>query len=301
MPTPAQAAQQDAHGYFEEAASADVVNARMGPDVPPRLREVMGAVVRHLHAAIKEVEPTHEEWLAAIGFLTETGQMCSDWRQEYILLSDVLGVSMLVDAINHRRPSAATPNTILGPFYIPGAPRYAPGENICRDGKGQPMVVLGRVTNLDGEPVAGATLEVWQTNDDGFYDVQQKGIQPEHNLRGVFTSDAHGNYWFKSVKPRHYPIPDDGPVGKLLGKLGRHPNRAAHLHFIVSAPGYAPVITHIFTPDCPYLAQDTVFGVKRELVAEFVQVDDAAQAQALGTTAPFWRVDWNFTLAPQQS
>ena len=301
MHTPPPPGQQDAPGYFDEASSAEVVNARMGADVSPRLRQVMSALVRHLHAAVKEVEPTHEEWLAAIKFLTETGQMCSDWRQEYILLSDVLGVSMLVDAINHRRPSAATPNTILGPFYVADAPHYPLGADICQDGKGQPMVVLGRVTGLDGEPVAGATLEVWQTNDDGFYDVQQKGIQPEHNLRGVFTSDADGSYWFKSVKPRHYPIPDDGPVGKLLASLGRHPNRAAHLHFIVTAPGYAPVITHIFTPDCPYLSQDTVFGVKRELVADFVQVDDAAQATQWGTSAPFWRVDWNFTLAPQQS
>ena len=301
MHTPPPPGQQDAPGYFDEARSAEVVNARMGADVSPRLRQVMSALVRHLHAAVKEVEPTHEEWLAAIKFLSETGQMCSDWRQEYILLSDVLGVSMLVDAINHRRPSAATPNTILGPFYVADAPHYPLGADICLDGKGQPMVVQGRVTGLDGEPVAGATLEVWQTNDDGFYDVQQQGIQPEHNLRGVFTSDADGSYWFKSVKPRHYPIPDDGPVGKLLASLGRHPNRAAHLHFIVTAPGYAPVITHIFTPDCPYLSQDTVFGVKRELVAEFVQVDDAAQAAQLGTTAPFWRVDWNFTLAPQQT
>lgn len=289
----------DALHYFDEASSAEVVNARMGANADPRLRQIMGALVRHLHAAVKEVEPTHEEWLAAIRFLTETGQICSDWRQEFILLSDILGVSMLVDAINHRRPSAATPNTILGPFYVANAPHYPLGADICRDGKGQPMVVLGRVAGIDGTAIAGATLEVWQTNDDGFYDVQQQGIQPENNLRGVFTSDQDGRYWFKSVKPRHYPIPDDGPVGKLLASLGRHPNRAAHLHFIVSAPGYAPVITHIFTPDCPYLAQDTVFGVKRELVADFVHVDDAAQALELGTSAPFWRVDWNFTLAPQ--
>lgn len=285
--------------YFDEASSAEVVNSRMGPDVNPRMRQVMAALVRHLHAAVKEVEPSHEEWLAAIQFLTETGQMCSDWRQEYILLSDILGVSMLVDAINHRRPSAATPNTILGPFHVPGAPAYPLGTNICLDGKGEPMIVAGRVRGIDGEPVAGARLEVWQTNDDGFYDVQQKGIQPEHNLRGVFTADAQGTYWFQSVKPRHYPIPDDGPVGKLLGRLGRHPNRAAHLHFIVTAPGYVPVITHIFTPDCQYLAEDTVFGVKRELVAEFVHIDDAAKARELGTSAPYWQVDWDFTLAPQ--
>jgi catechol 1,2-dioxygenase len=285
--------------YFEEASSAEVVNSRMAPDVAPRTRQIMEALVRHLHAAVKEIEPTHEEWLAAIGFLTETGQICSDWRQEYILLSDILGVSMLVDAINHRRPSAATPNTILGPFYVTGAPEYPAGANICLDGKGEPMIVAGAVRGIDGEPVAGARLEVWQTNDDGFYDVQQQGIQPENNLRGVFTTDAQGRYRLQSVKPRHYPIPDDGPVGKLLRRLGRHPNRAAHLHFIVTAPGYVPVITHIFTPDCQYLAEDTVFGVKRELVANFVRVDDAARARDLGTTAPYWQVDWDFTLAPQ--
>lgn len=284
---------------FDEANSADVVNARMDPGASPRLRQVMGALVRHLHAAVKEVEPTHEEWLAAIRFLTETGQICNDWRQEYILLSDILGVSMLVDAINHRRPSGATPNTILGPFYVANAPHYPNGADICRDHKGQPMVVAGQVRGVDGQPLAGATLEVWQTNDDGFYDVQQPGIQPEHNLRGVFTAGDDGKYWFKSVKPRHYPIPDDGPVGKLLKNMGRHPNRAAHLHFIVSAPGCTPVITHIFTPDCPYLAEDTVFGVKRALIADFIREDDAALAAQLGTTAPFWRVNWDFTLTPQ--
>ncbi|MES2262831.1 MAG: intradiol ring-cleavage dioxygenase [Pseudomonadota bacterium] len=299
MHTQQSAPHPDPLAYFDEANSAQVVNSRMGPHVDARMRQVMGALVRHLHAAVKEVEPSHEEWLAAIKFLTETGQMCSDWRQEYILLSDVLGVSMLVDAINHRRPSAATPNTILGPFYVADAPHYDCGANICLDGKGEPMIVAGRVRGTDGRPLAGARLEVWQTNDDGYYDVQQKGTQPEHNLRGIFTADDEGRYWFQSVKPRHYPIPDDGPVGKLLGALGRHPNRAAHLHFIVSAPDHAPVITHIFTPDCQYLAEDTVFGVKRELVAEFVRVDDADLARELGTTAPFWQVDWDFTLAPQ--
>jgi catechol 1,2-dioxygenase len=283
--------------YFLEESSAEVVNSRMGDAVSPRLREVMSVLVRHLHAAVKEIEPTHEEWLTAIRFLTETGQMCSDWRQEYILLSDVLGVSMLVDAINHRRPSAATPNTILGPFYVENAPHYENGANICLDGKGEPMVISGIVTDVHGKPIPGATLDVWQTNNDGFYDVQQKGIQPDYNLRGVFSAGADGGYWFKSVKPRHYPIPDDGPVGKLLGQLGRHPNRAAHLHFIVSAPGYEPVITHIFTPDCPYLREDTVFGVKQELVADFDSINDAARAGELGTTAPFWNVQWNFVLA----
>jgi len=288
------------HPYFEEESSADVVNARMGPAIDPRFREVMTVVVKHLHAAVKEIEPTHEEWLAAIKFLTDTGHMCTDWRQEFILLSDVLGVSMLVDAINNRRPSGATPNTILGPFYVSGAPRYDNGANICLDGKGEPMLVRGTVVDTEGRPVAGAQIEVWQTNDDGFYDVQQRNIQPDWNLRGVFHSTAEGSYWFRSVKPRHYPIPADGPVGKMLGHLGRHPNRAAHMHFIVTAPGYEPVITHIFTPDCPYLPEDAVFGVKQDLIADFRRVNDSRQAAEAGLAAPYWSVEWDFTMAPRR-
>ncbi len=283
--------------YFEEEGSEDVVNARMGPEVTPRLRAVMTAVVKHLHAAVKEIEPTHDEWMAAIRFLTDTGHMCTDWRQEFILLSDTLGVSMLVDAINHRRPNGATENTILGPFYVPDAPRYPHGANICLDGKGEPSIVGGRVVDTDGHPVAGATIDVWQTNEDGFYDVQQKGVQPDFNLRGVFTSDDDGRYWFRSVKPRHYPIPDDGPVGKMLGALGRHPNRAAHIHFIVTAPGFDPVITHIFTPDCQYLSEDAVFGVKESLIGDFRKVEDPGAIAESGFDEPFWRVDWTFTLA----
>ncbi|MBM3092435.1 6-chlorohydroxyquinol-1,2-dioxygenase [Ensifer sp. T173] len=286
--------------YFTEEASAEVVNARMGQEADPRLREVMGTIVKHLHAAVKEIEPTHEEWLTAIKFLTAVGQMCTDWRQEYILLSDVLGVSMLVDSINHRRPSGATENTILGPFYVPEAPRYDHGTNICLDGKGEPLVVTGRVLDTDGKPIAGALVDVWQTNDDGFYDVQQKGVQPDWNLRGVFTTNEAGEYWYRSSKPRFYPIPDDGPVGKLLGALGRHPNRAAHIHFIVSAEGYDPVITHIFSPDCEYLDQDAVFGVKDSLIAKFERVTDADRAQALEFDEPFWSVNWEFVLASKK-
>ena len=274
--------------YFEEATSVEVVNARMGPNVSPRFREIMGAVVKHLHAAVKEVESTHEEWLAAIHFLTGTGHMCTDWRQEFILLSDTLGVSMLVDSINHRRPNGATENTILGPFYIPDAPRYEHGANICLDGKGEPLMVSGRVLDIAGNPIAGATIDVWQTNEDGFYDVQQKGVQPDFNLRGVFVSGPDGSYSFRSAKPRYYPIPDDGPVGKMLAALDRHPNRAAHIHFIVTAPGYDPVITHIFAPDCEYLSEDAVFGVKETLIGDFKQVDDAGRAAAHGLANPFW-------------
>lgn len=285
-------------GLFEEERSADIVNARISDQANPRLREVMAVLTRHLHAAIKEIEPSHDEWLRAIEFLTRTGQMCTDWRQEYILLSDVLGATMLVDAINHRRPKGATQNTILGPFYVADAPRYENGANICLDGKGEPTLVSGRVLDTQGNPIAGATLDIWQTNDDGFYDVQQKGVQPDYNLRGLFTSDADGFYAFRTVKPRHYPIPADGPVGQLLGELGRHPHRAAHLHFIVTAPGFDQVITHIFTPDCPYLHEDTVFGVKKELIAEFTRQTDQATARRYDLQVPFLAVNWDFVLSP---
>lgn len=281
---------------FDEAYSAEIVNARIGSGVDPRTRRIAETVVKHLHAAVKELEPTHEEWLAAIRFLTDTGRMCTDWRQEFILLSDVLGVSMLVDAINHRRPGAATENTILGPFFVDGVPFSPSGANICLDGKGEPLVVQAVVADIDGNPVEGAVVDVWQTNDDGFYDVQQKGLQPDGNLRGKFRSDAQGRFWFRTVKPRDYPIPDDGPVGKLLAKLGRHPNRAAHIHFIVQAPGYETVITHVFAPDCPYLAEDAVFGVKESLVGRFDKVEDPARAASFGLSDAFWLTAPRFVL-----
>ena len=275
--------------YFEEDTSADVVLARMGEATDARLAEVMTSAIKHLHAFVKEVRPSHEEWLTAIKFLTETGHMCSDWRQEYILLSDTLGVTMLVDAINHSHGDGATENTILGPFYVENPPHRDNGANICLDGKGEPLTVRGRVLDKNGQPIAGATVDAWQTNDDGFYDVQQKGVQPDMNLRGIFTTDAEGRYTFKSVKPRYYPIPFDGPVGQLLGAMQRGPNRAAHIHFIVKAAGYETVITHVFPPDCPYLEIDAVFGVKETLIGDFRQTGS--------DLAPSWELDWDFILA----
>lgn len=286
--------------YFEEEGSAEVVIARMASETEPRLRAVMSAVIRHLHAAVKEIRPTHEEWLRAIQFLTATGQMCTDWRQEFILLSDTLGVSMLVDAINNDHGSEATENTILGPFYVDNPPRRENGFNICLDGKGQPLVVRGRVLDTDGDPIPRATVDVWMTNEDGFYDVQQKGVQPDMNLRGVFTADEKGEYWFRSAKPRYYPIPGDGPVGAMLAAMGRGVNRAAHIHFIVKAPGYQTAITHVFPPDCPYLEMDAVFGVKESLVGDFRAINDPIEAETLGFKAPFWSLNWNFVLAPEK-
>lgn len=284
-------------GYFTEANSAAVVIARNGFAKDKRLRDVMDATIRHLHALIKEVELTKQEWMFAIDFLTRAGHITTDWRQEWILLSDVLGVSMLVDAIDNRKPAGVTESTVLGPFHVAHAPKYANGANICLDGKGTPLLVSGRVLDTDGQPIAGATLDVWQANNEGFYDVQQQGIQPSMNLRGMFTAEEDGRYWFRSVEPRFYPIPDDGPVGQLLGALGRHPNRPAHIHFVVSAAGFETVTTHIFKPDCPYLHSDPVFGVKHSLIADFRMLDDGERARELGFENPFLAVEWDFVLA----
>lgn len=298
---PAQKRSWTKYPYFEEENSAEVVIARMGEDTDPRLREVMTSAIKHLHEFVKEVRPTHEEWLEAIKFLTATGHMCNDWRQEFILLSDTIGVTMLVDAINHSHGDLATENTILGPFYVENPPHRKNGDTICLDGKGEPLFIKGRVLDTRGNPIAGATVDAWQTNDEGFYDVQQKDIQPDMNLRGIFTTDEDGNYSFKSVKPRFYPIPDDGPVGQLLRKMGRGPNRAAHIHFIVKAEGFETVITHVFPPDCPYLEMDAVFGVKESLVGDFVEVQDPHKAAELGFEAPYWSLDWDFVLAPEKT
>lgn len=260
--------------YFTENGSVAAVNGRMGAATDARLSHVMERLVTHLHAFIKDVELTQAEWAAAIDFLTRTGQICDGNRQEYILLSDVLGVSMLVDAINNRRPSGATENTVLGPFHVDGVPEYPMGANITQAGGKESCLFEGLVTDLDGTPIEGVRIDVWSDNEDGFYDVQQPGLQPQHNNRGVFVTKADGRYWFRGIKPVSYPIPDDGPVGQLLGRLGRHPFRPAHMHFIVSRDGYDTIVTHTFVDGDEYLKSDAVFGVKQSLIARFDPVSD---------------------------
>ncbi|MGO4114147.1 intradiol ring-cleavage dioxygenase [Rhizobium ruizarguesonis] len=284
-------------GYFTEENSVEVVTSRNAQARDERLKRVMEVVTRKLHEAVKELEPTQDEWMEAIFFLTRTGQTCNEWRQEFILLSDVLGVSMLVDAINNRKPSGASESTVLGPFHVADAPELPMGANICLDQKGEDMVIGGRILDTDGRPISNAVIDVWQANDEGFYDVQQKGIQPDFNLRGVFRTGADGRYWFRAVKPKYYPIPDDGPVGKLLGALGRHPYRPAHLHYIIKADGFEALTTHIFDPDDPYIHSDAVFGVKESLLAKFQPVEDPVRASELEFADKFWQVEHDFVLA----
>jgi hydroxyquinol 1,2-dioxygenase len=280
---------------FSEERSAEVVAASFGDAPDPRLRRVLESVVRHLHAFVKDVELTEAEWAAAIAFLTATGQKCDAVRQEFVLLSDVLGVSMLVETINHRA-GGATESTVLGPFHMVESPPRDLGDSISLDGKGEPCLVTGRVTGPDAEPLGGASVDVWQASEDGFYDVQQPGIQPDSNLRGLFTAAADGTFWFRTVVPRYYPIPDDGPVGTLLRATGRHPYRPAHIHFIVAADGYQPVTTHLFVADTPYLDSDAVFGVKDSLVRDFPIVDDPERAAELGLPNPFRTVHFDVVL-----
>jgi hydroxyquinol 1,2-dioxygenase len=273
---------------FTEAGSVAAVVSRTRPGADARLRKVMAALVSHLHAFAKDVELSQEEWRLAVQFLTATGQICSDERQEFILLSDILGFSMLVDAISHRHPAGATESTVMGPFHVTNAPERQMGDNICLDGKGESCMFEGRVLDLDGAPIEGARIDVWSDNAEGFYDVQQPDIQPKWNNRGIFTTGADGYYSFHGIKPVSYPIPDDGPVGKLLGLLGRHPFRPAHMHFYLSAPGHEDLITHTFVSDDKYLASDTVFGVKKSLIAPFEPVSD-------GETV--WRSPFDFVLS----
>ncbi|MER7925523.1 intradiol ring-cleavage dioxygenase [Streptomyces sp. NPDC096057] len=262
----------------------------------PRLKELLTGLVRHLHAFARETRLTQAEWERAIGFLTETGQTCTDTRQEFILLSDVLGLSMLVETINGDHAAGSTESTVLGPFHMTESPVRQLGANIDLVGGGEPCVVSGRIVSDDGTPLPGALLDVWQADGNGFYDVQQPDVQPPGNGRGLFTADAEGRFRFRTCVPSPYPIPTDGPVGELLRATARHPYRPAHIHFIASAEGHTPVTTHIFVAGSDYLDSDAVFAVKQSLVEDFTPTDDPSLAREFGIENPFRHARFDLVL-----
>jgi hydroxyquinol 1,2-dioxygenase len=262
----------------------------------PRLRELLTGLIQHLHAFARETRLTQAEWERAIGFLTETGKMCTDTRQEFILLSDVLGLSMLVETINGDRAAGSTESTVLGPFHMTESPVRELGANIDLLGGGEPCVVSGRIVSGVGTPLPGALLDVWQADGNGFYDVQQPDVQPPGNGRGLFTTDAEGRFWFRTCVPSPYPIPTDGPVGELLKATGRHPYRPAHIHFIASADGHTPVTTHIFVAGSDYLDSDAVFAVKQSLVEDFTLTDDPSLAREFDIDNPFRHAQFDLVL-----
>lgn len=266
----------------------------------PRLREISEALVRHAHAFCTEVRPTPAEWRAGVDFLTRVGAMCSDTRQEFVLLSDTLGISMLVDAINYGTGAGTTETTVLGPFYVENAPGEPLGANIAKGMDGHPMIVEGSVADHTGRPLSEAIVDVWHSDNEGFYDVQTETGLSQLTGRARLRTDAEGRFWFRSVVPRYYPIPYDGPVGDMLQVQNRHPNRPAHVHFMIAAPGCETLVTHLFIKGSPYLDSDVVFGVKDELIV-------ALEDQPAGTTARGNRIDtdmkalrYDFVLAPEK-
>jgi hydroxyquinol 1,2-dioxygenase len=284
----------------EVTSPADLLNdvvERLAGTPDPRVLEIMTALVTHLHAFALEVRLTEAEWSTGIGFLTEIGQMCDDKRQEFILASDTLGLSMLVDLLAHDASSGATESTVLGPFYLPGSPDRPNGSSTAERPSGDPALVSGRVLDPDGAPIIGARVDVWQNGADMLYTVQDSDAPPA-NLRGVFTTEADGGFSFVGVRPLDYPVPDDGPVGRMLAATGRHPWRAAHLHFIVSANGSRPVTTHLFDDESKYLDSDAVFGVKASLIKHFTYhpAGAADRPVGIGPDQDWYSVDHDFVL-----
>ncbi len=264
-----------------------------------RLKEIMSALVTHLHAFVRETRLTETEWLQGIEFLTATGHITNDKRQEFILLSDTLGVSMLTVAMNHSKPPEATEATVFGPFHVADAPAFDNGADISAGAPGEPLFVNCTVRDIEGRPIAGAIIDTWQADDDGLYDVQIPGLEG-HRARGSLRTDPEGRFWFKSVLPVAYPIPTDGPVGAMLLATGRHPWRPAHVHFMIQATGYEPLTTHVFRDGDAYLDSDTVFGVRASLLAEFL-----AHAPGTGPHAAepgrYYTLDFGFVLPPQRA
>lgn len=271
---------------MDQSTITEAVHARHNNTPSPRLKEIMTSLVNHLHDFARDVKLTEDEWFQGIDFLTRCGHITDDKRQEFILLSDVLGLSMLTTALNNDKPKGCTEATVFGPFHVEGAPHYELGADISNGARGIPCLVRGTVRGINGEHVANAMLDVWQSDEDGLYDVQHTDID-HAQARGILHTDNEGRYWFKSILAVPYAIPHDGPVGQMLDATGRHPWRPAHLHFMIKAPGYETLITHVFRSDDQYLDSDAVFGVRQSLIAAWIPQSDSS-----------YLVEYDFVLNP---
>ena len=282
---------------FNENSITQAVIERLAECNDPRFKLILTSLVTHLHDFVREVKLTESEWLAAVQFLTDVGKTCTDKRQEVILLSDTLGVSVLVITLNHPADQGSVESTVLGPFYWEGAPELPRGSNLAEGVKGEPTFYSGRVLSVDGRPIENALLDIWSGNGEGYYDMQlpeEMGMK----ARGRIRTDSEGRYWFRSLKPTFYPVPTDGPVGLMLRKMGRHPYRPGHIHMIVSAPGHLPVTTHLFVAGSPYLDSDAVFGMKESLVAQFDRHPPGVDPNGDVIDTPFYTVEYDFRLRP---
>jgi hydroxyquinol 1,2-dioxygenase len=282
--------------FVTEQNLTDVVLERWQAVADPRLREVMQSLIKHVHAFVRDIEPTEAEWASAIDFLTRIGHKCTEKRQEFILFSDVMGASMLVDAINHRLESGATPSTVEGPFHVPNAPLFADGADMASGCPGVPCFVTGTVKSLDGRPVAAARLDLWQTDGEGLYEAQRDVTEPW--MRGVFQTKPDGSYTIRTVAPIGYSIPMDGPVGALVERTDVSQMRPAHIHFCIEAPGYRRVVTHLFNRACPYLETDVVYGVKAPLIVDFVDNPPGTAPNGEQIDRRFYTIRYDFVLQP---
>lgn len=280
---------------FDEQSITAAVLARMDQCDDPRFRQVMASLVTHLHQFVREVKLTDAEWFGAIQFLTDVGKTCTEKRQEFILLSDTLGVSILVITLNHPASGGVTDSTVLGPYYWEGAPEMPAGANLAVGVKGEPAFYSGRVLGSDGKPIADAVLDVWSGDGEGTYDMQMEedvGMK----ARGRIRTDAQGRYSFRSIRPNYYPVPTDGPVGRMLQKMGRHPMRPGHIHMLVSAPGHQTITTHLFAAGSEYIDSDAVFGVKESLVTPFAKHPPGVAPDGAQLDVPYYTVNYDFRL-----
>lgn len=271
---------------------------RMRQAKSARFKQVMDSLVKHLHDFARDVKLTEQEWEYAIDFLTRTGQKCDDKRQEFILLSDTLGLSTLITQMNHSSKDEETEQTVFGPFHRMKAPKFPLGANISKGVRGKPCFVSITVKTADGKPMRNATVDVWHSDAEGYYDVQHKEWKGAHKMRGVFKPDSEGRVYFWTIVPLYYPVPTDGPVGELLKASARHPMRPAHIHFLVAAPGYDRLVTHVFDKNDKYLDSDAVFGVRSSLIREYKRQKPGKAPDGSICKTPYWTVDYDFVMRP---